>query len=406
MANDDRFLKMRGGWWYVRIRVPPSLKEALGTHITHALHTKDKTTARELRWPAVAAIKAEIKAMKTDPVQATADGWSKRRKAGRFDAREFHKTTMRIVRTHGDEAGAEFAERSFDMFTALDHGEADWFAAAGFDPKTLGRYRYSIKLLRDHLKRQGLKPSVQSVDVKVAMAFRAYLVQRGTHRRTAESYLSALRSRWQHWLDSDEAEINPWRDIRMPKVRKGQEKPRRMWKDDELVTLFSGSCSPTLFDYMAILLLTGCRRDEILEHAKLEGHWLEIQAGKTASAVRRVPVAQCLRQYAENSLQRIRAEGRSGNGWTQHFMRYRRSLGLTSNKTTLHSFRHTFSSLADSGGVQKHHRMAVMGHSRGDTSDGYTDVSDDNRRAVVEAVAERLPPIVAWQISERFGVTS
>jgi integrase len=150
-------------------------------------------------------------------------------------------------------------------------------------------------------------------------------------------------------------------------------------------------------------LLTGCRRDEILEHADIEGDWLVVRAGKTASSIRRVPVAAILLDNLEAALWRIRDAGRSNNGWTQHFMRYRRSLGLKSNKTTLHSFRHTFSSLADAGGVQKHHRMAVMGHSKGDTSDTYTNVSDDSRHAVVKAVEQALPKMVASEVSERFG---
>ena len=46
VADDKRFLLKRGEWWHCRVRVLPSLKELLGNHIVKALHTKDKTEAR------------------------------------------------------------------------------------------------------------------------------------------------------------------------------------------------------------------------------------------------------------------------------------------------------------------------------------------------------------------------
>jgi len=406
MADDDRFLKQRNGWWYVRVRVPPRLKEPFGTHLVEALHTKNKTLARELRWPVVAALKAKLAAMKTNPVKATAEIWRRRHEEDPtgFDYTGFHKVRTRFERQKGLAASVEFVQRAYNWITDLDHGEAEWFAAEQFDSKTEARYRHSIALLGHHIREQGLTPGIQSVDAKLAMSFRNELVQQGKHRRTADSYLSALRSRWQYWVDGGVTETNPWRDIRMPKPRRGHEPPRRMWQDKELEQLFKGDCSPALFDYMAILVLTGCRRDEILEHAELDDGWLKIQGGKSAAAVRRVPVAKILQNGIARALDRIRREGRSGNAWTQHFMRYRRSIGLNSSTTTLHSFRHSFSTLADDAGIQKHQVKAVIGHSKGDVTDIYLRVSNENRISVVEAVFLKLPDPVRSAISNRFSI--
>ncbi len=133
MADDDRFLKERNGWWYVRVRVPRSLQSVLGSHIMQALHTKDKTKARELRWPVMTAIKAHIAATKANPVKALAGAWSDRRAAGRFKASEFVDLQQTLVRKHGDAAAAEFSERTFGIFTDLDVRETEWFADAKFE---------------------------------------------------------------------------------------------------------------------------------------------------------------------------------------------------------------------------------------------------------------------------------
>ena len=167
--------------------------------------------------------------------------------------------------------------------------------------------------MKTHLTGQELKASVQSVDAKVAMGFRASLVQAGTNRKTAQSYLSALRSRWQHWIDGGVTDSNPWRDVRMPKARKGQEAPRRDWGQDELARLFEGAASPALFDLMSLLLLTGCRRDEVSTHADLLDGFLVIRAVKTGTAVRRVPVAECLRAEIGAVVARIKGLKKSGN---------------------------------------------------------------------------------------------
>ena len=99
----------------------------------------------------------------------------------------------------------------------------------------------------------------------------------------------------------------------MPKARKGQEAPRRDWGQDELARLFEGAASPALFDLMSLLLLTGCRRDEVSTHADLLDGFLVIRAGKTGTAVRRVPVAECLRAEIGAVVARIKDLKKSGN---------------------------------------------------------------------------------------------
>lgn len=413
MPADDSFLRKRGDYFYVRVRVPPSLKHLYGSHIVRALGTTDKSKARSLRWAAVDAIKAEIAAVKADPVKPLAGEMRERRAAGTFKAPEFNDLTQTIVRKYGDAAAAEFSERTFSLRTDLDTREAEWFADAKFEAKTKLHYKHALELLREHLKREGLPEKVESVTHNVAVSFKDHYVNAGTHRKTLNSYLSGLRSRWEMLIDSKVVKPpNPWTGVRPKKSRKGTEAPRREWRTDELLKLFGGPCTQPMFNLLSILLLTGARLSEALQLTTADidsdGTILIIRSGKTASAVRRVPVAVCLRHGVVSAVAGIKGVS---NSWSNRFTEYRRSTGLTDKRTTLHSLRHTFMTLADScedrdpsgAYLQRHHIQSVVGHSKGSATDGYTRVSDAKRLAVVEAVEKALPKELVALIKRNFG---
>ena len=153
---DSQWLIKRGLTWYIRVIVPPSVREALGgkQHILRSLKTRDLTQARKLRIKAKAAIDDEIEAARGNSVKASADHWSKRRADDRFNGSEFIDTTQTIARRHGEEAAAEFSARSFGLHTDLDTRESEWFADAKFEAKTEALYKFTLTLLKAHLKRQ------------------------------------------------------------------------------------------------------------------------------------------------------------------------------------------------------------------------------------------------------------
>ncbi len=412
MPADDSFLKKRGEWFYVRVRVPPSLKDVFGAHITRALGTKDKSKAQSDRWDVVAAIKAEIAAVKANPVKGLAEAHKRKRAEGApFDAGAHLKLTGTLQRKHGDSAAEEFVNRSFNLHTDLDTREAEWFADAKFQAKTELHYRHALALLRQHLQRQGLPEALEAVTPAVATSFKDYYVEKGTHRKTLNSYLSGLRSRWQMLIDDKVINPpNPWEGVRPKKSRKGMEAPRREWHADELLAIFRGPCSPRLFNLMSILLLTGARLSDVLglttadiEKARdVNGLVFIIREGKTKSAVRRVPVAPCLRAGVFAAVAGIKGVS---NSWSNRFTEYRKEIGLTDKRTTLHSLRHSFSTLADANeSLQRHHIQSVIGHSKGSATDIYTRVSDGSRQRVVEAVEATLPVELVALIRSRFGI--
>jgi integrase len=80
----------------------------------------------------------------------------------------------------------------------------------------------------------------------------------------------------------------------------GEAPPRKQWTDAALVKVLSGSYTTRytaiLHDLVRLALLTGARLDELCAlkvtdvHKEEDGWWIDIKQGKTAAAVRRVPV--------------------------------------------------------------------------------------------------------------------
>ena len=201
--RDTKHLLLRGKSWSAKVRVPPSLIDHFGgnTHIVRALKTKLLSVAQSRRHAAVAVMKAQIKAAKEDGIKFSAAKWQAQLAAKQFDSSAFVDQVSKVQRTQGDLAAAELSSRSFKLFTDLDHLESQWFLESDFNSKTISRYKYTIKLLRDHIRRlqtqgEDILESIEDVTPKVALSFRNHLKEVGVHKVTGNSYFSALSSRW------------------------------------------------------------------------------------------------------------------------------------------------------------------------------------------------------------------
>ncbi len=405
----SHLLKRRRGW-YVTVGIAPSIRKILGSktsHVVRSLQTRDYAQAVSRRKEAVNQIQGELLAIKKaateNGVKAAAEQWKKRIAAKQFDASRFVAEVARVQKSKGDAAAAELSARSFDLYTDLDHMESEWLK--NFDAKTVSRYKHSLKLLRGHLTKLELDQSIQAVNAKVALSFARQLGETGVHIRTGKSYLSALRSRWAYWIAQRAIEevINPWTGVTMPKESSRGSKPkRRPYRDDELVTLFTSAMPQPLFDICAMLVTTGLRRGEpfLIQVKHVTGKWIEVPEGKSASAVRRVPIAKFMQpiwkrilkgrnpdDYLFSEKSEVKAQ-KPGNLTGQHFLRWRRSIGLDDPATPIHSLRHWFITKAHSLGNPKLNTKSVVGHSTGerDVTDIYTEVDDFAKIQVMESV--------------------
>lgn len=379
-----RNLLKRGHVYYVSVGIAPSLHKILGSktsHIVRSLKTRDYAEAVSMRKEAIHRIQGELlaikKAAKENGVKVAADQWKKKIAAKEFNVNHFVGATNRFKRDGGDLAAAEFVNRSFGIHTDLDHLESQWLK--NFDAKTVSRYKYSLKLLREHLTKSKLEQCIEVVNAKVALSFARDLGEAGVHFRTGKSYLSALRSRWAYWISQRVVEdiANPWTGVTMPKESSRGTKPkRRPFRDDELVTLFTSEMPQPLFDICATLVTTGLRRGEpfLTQVKHVSADWINVPEGKTDAAVRRVPIAKLMQPLIKRLIKGKKSNDylftedseatsqKAGNLTGQHFLRWRRSIGLDDPATPLHSLRHTFMTKAHSLGNPKQNVKSVVGH--------------------------------------------
>jgi hypothetical protein len=93
-SNATRYLQRIGHSWYVRVKVPPKLQDAIGnTHVRKALGTRDLDQANVLKWSHVKAIKAQLAELRAvDPAAREASEFrqqlQREREAGNDDVVE------------------------------------------------------------------------------------------------------------------------------------------------------------------------------------------------------------------------------------------------------------------------------------------------------------------------------
>jgi integrase len=116
----------------------------------------------------------------------------------------------------------------------------------------------------------------------------------GISRKTAARRISSLSSLW-WWLEDRglaPEDSNPWLTKRRRKRgKRGKEKPRSQWKDEQLVELLAGEMThqytATLHDLVRLALVTGARLDELCSlktsdtEKRMDGWWIVIREGKT-----------------------------------------------------------------------------------------------------------------------------
>src|SRR5436190_9116072 len=119
----------------------------------------------------------------------------------------------------------------------------------------------------------------------------------------AGRYVSSLSSLWRWLTARGVANDNPWRGQEVGrKSKRGETQEGGQWSDAALQRLLSGAYTPrystTLLDLVRLALVTGARLDELCEletrdvHQREDGWWITIREGKTAAAVREVPIHQ------------------------------------------------------------------------------------------------------------------
>jgi integrase len=437
MPADNKHLTRRHHTWYVVVEVPPSLQQSLGRRITRSLKTRDIREARAKRYAAVAAIQsiiAEARQSGPTPVLREAEGWRESILAARRGAVMVH-TNDPLVDQEGEVRGlmldrvdelvaggrAADAKLLHDVATGAaitPHIDA-WLAAGGtkrlpLAEKTKHERRKALHDFTAWLNTEGHGATLGAVTRTVAAAYvSGPLRASGLKPATVAKTVSTLFGFWKWLRDMEiapETGRNPWERLSPPApVRSGpQEGTERALTADEMRKLFAAPPTATLGDFMRVAALSGLRREEIacLTVKDCADGMFIVQAGKTASSRRRVPIHSALAAIVAK-----RCAGKPGTAFLfpdvtankrgrgdaigKRFARHRESLGIAEGDerrslVNFHSFRRWFISEALDAGQPPRVVSMVAGHREGFagiTLGTYWRGADDAAlRACVEAV--------------------
>lgn len=191
-GNPYRYLQRVGQSWYVRVRVPPALQQAVGqTHIRKALGTRDLDQANVLKWGIVKEIKAHLQKLRTHATLAPAaapngnDELARRYRQALIEAREegddgqvetledFAADTAREIEEQagGDVKAAQSAQVWHKLATAktplLGELMERWLDGEHYKAATKQQHRAALDDLKGFLKGDR-PPAVVTADLAVS----------------------------------------------------------------------------------------------------------------------------------------------------------------------------------------------------------------------------------------------
>lgn len=401
---DRKYLIKRGkGTFHLFMKIPKDARHAFGnrTFITRSLKTKLVSEAQERRDIELGELRKQFSMAKVGSIAAEATIWRPRLKtdAGRD---EFVDRVEVVKKRQGEPAAEELVNRTFGLFTSLDHKEADWFRLHAYVDRTQAKHKHILKTFTEFLAVEQIEACIETVTASVVKKYRMHLIERGVHRATAVGFIASLRARWQFWVDHDVCETNPWIGVKLPRSHAGTEQSRRPWSFDELTQILEAPQKEELRNIVKLLIVTGCRKAEISnlkagDVSQTDGrYWIQIRSGKSKNAVRDIPLPTMM----TNLMAKLLAGKAPGDRLfkmqpvrlTIVFGRLTRSIGLTDGRAVLHSTRHSFVTTANNvEDLPRSWLQAVIGHARGSVTDGYAKVTNTSKIKVVEAVVAQMP---------------
>lgn len=291
----------------------------------------------------------------------------------------------------------------------LDH----WAKERGVAAKGVDKHRAVIRWFIE----RGGPPSAEAITRKHVIEFKDTMIDEGVTAANANAKLSCLRTLLGFAADNGSIELNPAAGISV----RDKDKDRRKREEFSLAALeaifssavYAAGLRPTqgrgeaAFWIPLIALFTGARLEEIaqlrpqdIRRERYVGEtdeqydaWVidiaktDQTATKNASSDRRVPLHPELEKlglvrYAERMKGagherlfpdlRPNKYGQLGAKWGEWWSGYKRdACGVADAGMVFHSFRHTFKQYARHVGMVEGVQRQIMGHSPGDTADGY-----------------------------------
>ena len=392
MATQTDYLIKRGHTWFVQVQIPAHLRKAAGGRFSYVktLKTRDLSEANKRKYHYIAAYKQRIAGLERQAaageqpaawteIQEQALAWRKtlERAKGQvihqdangpeyltdFYLGEISDEAREIDEEHGEEIATAFYKTAKGEGVLLLPQVEHWLAEQTTTKQTRAQHR---TVLREFSKWAKRELWIEDVTRRYAGEYVGYLLgPNGLKPKTVQRYLSSLSSLWS-WLEARGlANDNPWlRQGVGKKSKRGETPPRRQWTDEALVQVLSATYTARytliLQDLVKLALVTGARLDELCAlkvtdvRKEEDGWWINITEGKTAAAVRTIPVHDSVAHVLERRtvssrdflFDRLVPGGPDGKrSWnaSKAFGHFTRSLNLKAGeRQTFHSLRKSF----------------------------------------------------------------
>lgn len=445
MAESTEYLELHRNKYRVRVRVPEAVRHLFGgkVYLRQSLGTGNLKTANALKGEHVSRFKLQIiEALAS--VNPGATMWEEakvlrtRHRSPALEpttdtAFEIVHRAEELARSKGVETAKAFADTAFGRTTPLTDHLEDFIGDKSYRPKSVLDLRRVMKWLATWLGQKHLPLTLEAITQPVAGDFMRYLVvTRQLDRKNAGKYISFLRSYWA-WMEEQghrPRNSSPWLG-RLPEPKapargtiREPDNGKRPFTDDEVRKLLGGSPKQHIADLIRIAALSGMRLEEcyLLRVRDTADDNFSVLTGKTANAIRKVPIHPALRPIVKRLSKNkqptdflLDAEAEMvehteirSQAASKAFGYYRKSLGVderpngkTKSNVDFHSFRRWFMQqarnalLAGAKGYTEWTLADVVGHSKDGlplqlTMSHYPGPSPEAaKRACVEAV--KLP---------------
>lgn len=273
-----------------------------------------------------------------------------------------------------------------------------------YSPRTITAYRSDFRRFQAFMASQELEALPASVERTSIRGYVASMRTSGLSPTSIARRIHSLHSFWRYLLAEGYAQHDPFGQISIPKLPRAV--PQVLSLEEAHRLLAATERQRSVFDafrdraILTLLLFGGLRRSEIL-NLKLRD--LDLDTGTVCLTAakgnksRMLPLspqaAEAVRDWLElrpQSAQHDRVftskwgAALSKNGLTTCLTRALTGAGITREGISLHTLRHTFSTLMLRGGCDLHSLQCMLGHSRLDTTAIYLHTGmTDLREAMV-----------------------
>ena len=413
---EKRYLYKRHNVYWVRVRVPDSLRNIIGkTELNKNLYTTNLSEANRRKHKVVAELMQIINLAKRK-LDGTLDYLSKEdqlrelalefRPSSEDDLKNLDNIDMAFQSTLENKALELYGEEEFDAIFNSHH--PNW---KGKDPNpkavkaTQDAYRiidpnyvpllivaktFLSEKIKD-LKTSTFKRKKSNINNFIAWFGNAEI--KDITKKNAGDYVSFLRKSknpapatirnivfdigslftWAHgrgYINN-----NPFQKLDLPK-NKNSHRSRRPWEDEHLMLfLKSDYINRNAFEATVVSMYSGMRLDEIcdLQNKNIEDNCFRVEKGKTKAAVRDIPVhpliqpiidklkASAKDEYLISAINSGGYDNKRSWNFQKKLGRLRKKIGIPKG-INFHTLRNTFATRMENRGIPANHISQLMGH--------------------------------------------